>query len=219
LETGKDKGGPRYIAFEGPIGVGKTSMVTLLARRLGARPVYETAEDNPFLGKFYGDIGRWAFQTQLFFLLSRYRQQMALAQTDLFDGIVVSDYLFSKDRIFANLTLDDAELALYEQIWSLLKPRVPVPDVVVYLQASTEVLLDRIELRARGYEKGISPKYIADLNEAYNYYFFHYRETPLLVIKTTHIDFVRNESDLDDLAEKIMSMRAGVEYYTPLSSC
>ncbi len=155
---------------------------------------------------------RWSY-------LNRFRQQEELAQFDLFRQTLVADYLFAKDKIFAYLTLDDAELALYEQIYPLLKARIPRPDVVVFLQASTDVLMERIRLRGREFEKNISREYISDLNDAYNYYFFHYRETPLLVIKTTNIDFVKNESDLDDLARRIADMKAGVEYYTPLGSC
>lgn len=222
MENGKKNRDPRdhrYIVFEGPLGVGKTSIVNLLARKFSARPVLEIAEENPFLQKFYTDMRRYAFQTQLFFLLSRYRQQIALAQQDLFEEMVVSDYLFAKDKIFAYMILDDQELALYEQIYPLLQARIPRPDVVVYLQASTDILMERIKLRGRSFEKSISREYINDLNEAYNYYFFHYRETPLLVINTTSIDFVKNEMDLDDLARQIMSVKGGVEYYTPLSSC
>lgn len=211
--------GPRYVVVEGPIGVGKTALVNRLARKFPARPLLEIAEDNPFLAGFYSDMQRWAFQTQLFFLLSRYRQAMALAQQDLFEEMVVSDYMFAKDKIFAYLTLDDAELALYEQVFSLLQPRIPRPDVVVYLQASTDVLVERIKLRGREFERNITREYLDELNEAYNYYFFHYRETPLLMIKTTNIDFVRNEAELDDLAARILEMKAGVEYYTPPSSC
>jgi deoxyadenosine/deoxycytidine kinase len=210
--------GPRYIAVEGPIGVGKTSLVTRLSRRLEAAVVFEVAEENPFLARFYEDMSRWAFQAQLFFLLSRYRQQQELISQNVFRGRVISDYLFSKDRIFANLNLGDQELALYEQIYPLLHARIPRPDVVVYLQASTDILMERIALRGRSFEKGLSRKYLQQLNDAYEYYFFHYRETPLLVIKTTRIDFVRNEADLDDLVMRIMGMRAGVEYYTPLAS-
>lgn len=208
----------KYIVVEGPIGVGKTSLVNLLARKFSARAVLEIAEDNPFLHKYYTDMKHYAFQTQLFFLLSRYRQQLALAQQDLFDDMVISDYLFAKDKIFAYITLENQELALYEQIYPLLKARIPSPDVVVFLQASTDVLIERIGIRGRGFEKNIPREYIDELNDAYNYYFFHYRETPLLVINTSGIDFVRNEMDLDDLARQIMNIKGGVEYYRPLSS-
>ncbi len=221
MENGQElkQPGPRHIAVEGPIGVGKTSLVNLLAKKFSARAIFEIAEENPFLRKFYGDMARYAFPTQLFFLLSRFRQQQALTQQDLFQEMVISDYLFAKDKIFAYMTLDDQELGLYEQIYNLLHSRLPRPDVVVYLQASTEILLERIKLRGRDFEKGITRQYLDDLNEAYSYYFFHYRETPLLVIKTTNIDFVKNDLDLDDLARRIRGMKGGIEYYTPLGSC
>jgi deoxyadenosine/deoxycytidine kinase len=209
VEKGKN------IVIEGPIGVGKTSLVNLLAKKFAARRVLEAAEDNPFLQHFYGDTKRYAFQTQLFFLLSRYRQQMELAQQDLFEQSVVCDYLFDRDKIFAYLNLDDNELALYEQIYTVLKPRVVVPEVVIYLQASTDVLMERIKRRGRDYEKNISRQYVEELNQAYNYFFFHYSETPLLVINTSVIDFVKNPADLDDLAHQIRNAKKGTEYYTP----
>jgi deoxyguanosine kinase len=225
LETGQESNEtrewltePRYIVIEGPVGVGKTSLVNLLAKKFSARPILEIAEENPFLKKFYGDIRRYAFQTQFYFLLSRYRQQQDLSQQGLFDHTVVCDYLFAKDKIFAYMTLDDEELTLYEQIYPLLNARLIKPDVVIFLQATTDVLMEWIKLRHRDFEKGLSRQYVNDLNEAYNYFFFNYRETPLLVINTNSIDFVRNEGDLDDLARKITRMKGGVEYYTPMSS-
>jgi deoxyadenosine/deoxycytidine kinase len=205
----------KSIVIEGPIGVGKTSLVNLLAKKFSARRVLEAAEDNPFLKHFYTDTKRYAFQTQLFFLLSRYRQQMELAQQDLFQQNVVCDYLFDRDKIFAYLNLDDNELALYEQIYALLKARVIVPDVVIYLQANTEILMERIKRRGREYEKHISKQYVEELNQAYNYFFFHYSETPLLVINTSVIDFVKNPADLDDLTHQIRNAKKGTEYYTP----
>jgi deoxyadenosine/deoxycytidine kinase len=207
-----------YIVIEGPIGVGKTSLVNLLAKRFSAKKILEAADENPFLPQFYDDKKRHAFQTQLFFLLSRFRQQQELAQQDLFQQFIVADYLFDRDRIFAYLNLDDNELALYEQIYGLLKTKITVPDVVIYLQASTDVLVERIARRNRAYEKHLSRQYLEELNQAYNYFFFHYSATPLLVINTNVIDFVQNPIDLDDLATQILHAKRGTEYYTPARS-
>ncbi len=207
----------KYIAIEGPIGVGKTSLAEILAHKLGARIVKEQAEENPFLSDFYQDVRRHAFQTQLFFLLSRYRQQRDLHQTDLFHKGMVSDYLFVKDRIFANLTLDDNELKLYEQIHSTLDANVLKPDMVLYLQANTDTLLKRIGLRGRKYERHITEEYLGEINQAYNYYFFHYQETPLMVVNTNEIDFVHRDADLDDLLEHLEATKHGTLYYQPIS--
>ena len=207
----------RYIAVEGPIGVGKTSLVKLLAERLEGRPVLELVEENPFLKAFYKEPAAHAFQTQLFFLLSRYQQQQALSQQDLFAQVTVSDYLFAKDRIFATLTLQPDELALYERVYAALGPRVVQPDLVIYLQARQEVLLQRIRRRARDYERHFDAEYLAKLAAAYNEFFFHYTDTPLLVINTSDIDFVHNEADLDNLVSVIRKMRKGVHHYLPLA--
>jgi len=205
----------KYVVIEGVIGAGKTSLSQLLAKELNARLVLESVEDNPFLEKFYHDMKSYAFQVQMFFLLSRYRQQEELLQPDLFNRAMVSDYLFAKDRIFANLTLDENEMLLYDRLYNLFKEKVLKPDLVIYLQASTEVLLQRIRMRASPYEKDISHDYIQGLNEAYNYFFFHYSETPLLVINTTGIDFVHKPSDLQDLLKHIKEMKKGTVYYSP----
>jgi deoxyadenosine/deoxycytidine kinase len=207
----------KYIAIEGPIGVGKSSLCEILAHKLGARPVLEVAEENPFIKDFYKDIRRYAFQTQLFFLLSRYRQQQEIQQTDLFSKGLVSDYLFAKDRLFANMVLDDNELQLYEQIHSTLNARVLKPDLVVYLQASTDTLMKRISLRGRKFENPITREYLEELNKAYNYYFFHYQETPLVVINTNEIDFVHRDADLDDLLAHMGKSQKGTTYYQPVS--
>jgi deoxyguanosine kinase len=207
----------KYIAIEGPIGVGKTSLAEILAHKLGAKIVREETEVNPFLTEFYKDIRRHAFQTQLFFLLSRFRQQRELHQTDLFHKGMVSDYMFVKDRIFANITLDDNELKLYEQIHAILNASVLKPDLVIYLQANAETLHKRIALRGRKFEKHISAEYLEQINQAYNYYFFHYQETPLMVVNTNDIDFVHRDADLDDLLEHMGKVSKGTLYYQPVS--
>jgi deoxyguanosine kinase len=206
----------RFIAVEGPIGVGKSSLVDLLATRYNAVKVLER-NDNPFLRDFYREKPGAAFQAQLFFLLNRYVQQRDLAQNDLFQQVTLCDYIFAKDKIFAYLNLDDAELMIYEKIYSLLADNLPRPDLVIYLQASPQVLSERIRRRKRDYEAEISDKYLEDLIQAYNYFFYHYSETPLLVINTTDIDFVENESDLEDLVGQIQNMGRGVQYYMPMS--
>jgi deoxyadenosine/deoxycytidine kinase len=208
----------RYIALEGPIGVGKTSLAKLLGERLGGRAVLEVVEDNPFLPRFYQDRNAWAFQTQLFFLLSRWQQQQQLLQADLFSAATVSDYVFAKDRIFATLTLQPAELSLYDRVYEALGPRVPQPDLVIYLQARLEVLLQRIKRRGRDYERHFDADYLESLARAYNDYFFHYTETPLLVINTSDIDFVHNPGDLDNLVSVVRKMRKGVHHYLPLAA-
>lgn len=209
---------PRYIVVEGPIGVGKTSLVDLLSERLKGRKLLEVAEDNPFLPNFYKDPKRYAFQTQLWFLLNRFRQQQALAQFDLFRQTLVADYLFAKDKIFAYLTLEDHDLSLYERVHALLQVQVPVPDLVIFLQASTEALLQRIAIRGKAYEREIDGKYLGELNEAYTHYFFHYTASPLLVVNTSDIDFVNRREDFEDLIKKIGETRLGMQYYVPLGS-
>jgi deoxyguanosine kinase len=207
----------RYIVIDGPIGVGKTSLATLLAPDLNARLIFERAEENPFLTDFYHDPARFRFQTQIFFLMSRFAQQEEFSQHDLFNQVTISDYLFAKDRIFAYLNLNDHELGLYEQIYKMIEPKVIRPDLVIYLQADTETILRRIKQRARPFEKDVSRDYIEAVNEAYSHYFFRYTETPLLVINTSDIDFVHNPQDLDDLIRQILSMRQGTLYYVPRS--
>jgi deoxyguanosine kinase len=205
-----------YIVIEGVIGVGKTSLATLLAERMNARSVLEEVEENPFLEDFYRDPPHYAFQTQIFFLLSRYRQQMEFPQQDLFQQKTISDYLFDKDKIFAYINLNEKELSLYERLWSLLYRDIPKPDLVIYLQANTETLMQRIGERNRSYEKSISSEYIQRLNEAYSYFFFHYTDSPLLVVNTAKIDFVHNAEDLEDLLEQIRKPHVGTKYYVPM---
>jgi deoxyadenosine/deoxycytidine kinase len=206
----------RFIAVEGPIGVGKSSLVELLATRFNAVKIKEQIE-NPFLRDFYREKPGAAFQAQLFFLLNRFVQQRDLSQTDLFQQMTLCDYIFAKDKIFAYLNLDDSELMIYERLYALLSEKVPRPDLVIYLQGTAQVLVERIRKRSRDYEADISDKYLEDLIQAYNYFFYHYKETPLLVINTTDIDFVENESDLEDLVTQIRNMGKGVQYYRPMS--
>jgi deoxyadenosine/deoxycytidine kinase len=209
---------PRYIVVEGPIGVGKTTLSNLLAERLGARVVLEQHEENPFLSGFYADPKKHAFKAQLFFLLSRFQQQQTLSQQDLFTRSTVADYLFAKDRIFATLTLDPAELALYGQVYDLLRPRVVRPDLVVYLQARTDVLLQRVRRRGRDYERAIEPAYLEALAKAYGDFFFHYEETPLLVVNTSDIDVEGDPDDLEALLTIIRRHRKGTQHYVPLGT-
>jgi len=205
----------RYIVVEGVIGVGKTSLCRALSESLGARLNLEVLEENPFIERFYEDRGGNAFVTQMFFLLSRYRQQQAIGQGDLFQGRIISDYLFAKDRIFANVNLDDDELRLYEHMATLLESRITRPDLVVYLQASTELLMQRIRDRGRSFERDMDPEYIQALNEAYNYFFFHYEETPLLVVNCNEIDFVRHRGHYEDLLARFQQPFTGTQYYVP----
>jgi len=209
---------PRFIAIEGCIGAGKTSLVDLLGKQLDAQVVREKDDENPFIGKFYQDRESFGFQTQVFFLLNRYNQYMSLAQRDLFSSVVLVDYLFNRDRLFAALNLKDQELKLYDQIYSLLQNKVPKPDLVIFLQASTDILRSRVEKRGREYEAFMDPDYLDNVNKSFNNFFFYYSETPLLVINTNEIDFVNNNCDLEELIIKINNHKIGREYYHPLGS-
>ena len=204
-----------YIAVEGPIGVGKTTVVEKLAERLDATTVLEDWASNPFLRPFYDGGAGAAFQVELFFLLSRYRQQQELLQRHLFAQATFSDYVFEKSRLFAYLNLDDSELLIYEKLFSLLAEAVPKPDLVVYLQAPTEVLMKRVKTRGRPEESRLSEEYLTEVNRAYNHYFFHYGATPLLVVNTADVDFARSTEDLDDLLRQIRGMGKGTQYYVP----
>ena len=208
----------KYIVVEGPIGVGKTSLAKMLANEFQGRMVFERVEDNPFLPKFYKSRELYAFQNQTFFLLNRYQQQMELAQQNLFNQNTVADYLFAKDQIFATLTLSVEELSLYQQIYVLLNTRVPKPDLVVYLQARPEVLYKRVKKRDKKFERGVTFEYLSEVSQAYNQFFFHYDETPLLVVNTSEIDFVSSSKDLADLIKEINNMGSGTQHYIPLGS-
>ncbi|MEC7641078.1 MAG: deoxynucleoside kinase [Nitrospinota bacterium] len=209
---------PRFIAVEGAIGAGKTSLVNLLNEQYHAKLILENGEKNPFLGKFYEDRQTHAFQTQIFFLLDRYQQYLELAQMDLFNSVIIIDYLFQRDRIFANLNLKGHEFQLYEKIFNMLNGKIPKPDLVIFLQARTEILLQRVQKRGREYEQNIDLEYLEAVNKAFNHYFFYYSETPLLIINTNEIDFVEKKCDLDQLINKINHHRMGREYHNPLGS-
>jgi len=206
-----------YIAIEGPIGVGKTSLAELLSKELGARLVLEDFEDNPFLPDFYNDPERFGFQTQLFFLLQRYRQQQDLRQVDMFQKLLITDYMFVKDRLFASLNLDDKEMHLYDTVASLLERNIIKPDLVIYLQADTDVLMKNIEKRGRNMERDVTWEYIDALSQVYTEYFFRYQDTPLVIINTNNIDFVENEKDLKEVIDYIRQPVSGTKFFNPVS--
>lgn len=204
-----------YIALEGPIGVGKTTLAQVIAGEIGARLILEDAEKNPFLTRFYEDPEKYAFPVQLYFLLTRYNQQRELAQQDLFAQATVADYLFAKDRIFANLNLAPDEVVLYEQVYKLLDAKMAKPDLVVYMLARTDVLAERLRRRNRDFERDISYEYLERLSGAYRDFFFYYDEAPLLVVDTSDIDFVANPADLADLIREIDRAGQGVQHFVP----
>jgi deoxyadenosine/deoxycytidine kinase len=211
----KPQNRPRYIAVEGPIGVGKSSLAEILAETLGARLVREDPGGNPFLASFYRDPKRYALSAQLFFLLQRYGQQADLAQGSLFEpGGLVADYLFAKDHLFATLTLSPDELALYDRVYQALRPRVAAPDLVVYLHARAEVLLERVEKRGRPEERPIRREYLREVAKAYSEFFFSYNDGPLLIVDASEIDFVGNPEDRAALLEVIAQTRAGVNHWS-----
>ena len=194
-----------FVAIEGVIGAGKTTLAELLSERNGARLVLEQFEENPFLPKFYENRKRYAFQTQLAFLASRFKQQQNMTSPDLFDECIISDYIFEKDRIFARLNLDDDELALYDNIYSIMTGISARPDLVIYLQSNVERLLKNINNRGRDYEKHITPEYLQELSDAYNQFFYHYNKSPLIIINATKIDFVNNSNHLKYIEEQIFN--------------
>jgi deoxyguanosine kinase len=205
----------KYLAIEGVIGVGKTSLARLLARSYDGRLVLERHDENPFLEDFYKEPGRYAFQTQLFFLLSRFQQQHELRQQDVFHPLTITDYIFSKDKIFAYLNLEERELQLYERVYQTVERDVAHPDLIIYLQSSVERLMRNIRRRGRSFEKLITEEYIQALNEAYNHFFFHYHASPLLVVNAATLDFVQKEEDLETLKNQIERHSGGVTFFNP----
>ena len=210
-----DKYEPNYIAIEGVIGVGKTSFAEMLTKAIDAEQMNDEVFGNPFLVDFYKNRKRYGFSCQLFFLLSRFQQQQQLQTRDLFARRIVADYLYARDSIFASVNLSDRELALYNRIAPVLAGDIPKPDLVIYLQASTPMLLRRIRKRNFPFERSIDADYIDSLNKAYDYFFFDYQETPLLVVRTDNIDFVNTPGHFNDLLEQISKPVAGKKYYSP----
>jgi deoxyguanosine kinase len=208
---------PRFIAIEGPIRVGKTSLADILADRLHAARISDV-EDNPFLDAFYRDEPGAAFQAQFYFLLQRYKQLHALDLAAVPDRIILCDYIFERDRIFANLNLSNSELQLYDQYYELFAEQVPIPDLVIYLQAKLETLKKRIAKKNVPFEHHISDAYLEAVVNAYEHFFFHYRSSDLLVIETSEIDFVDRNEDLQELLERLSQPVKGTQYFLPLGS-
>ena len=206
-----------YVAIEGTIGVGKTSLAKLISEHLGAKLVLEEFQDNPFLSDFYEDPERHAFQTQLWFLLQRFQQQQDLRQIDMFQNLVITDYMFVKDRLFASLNLNEKEMSLYDTVANMMERNVIGPDLVIFLQADTETLMRNISRRGRDFEKNMSEDYIDALNQVYNEYFFRYQETPLIIINTNNIDFVQNPGDLEEMISYIRQPISGTKFFNPSS--
>jgi len=203
----------RYIAVEGPIGSGKTSLARRLAARLGADLLLEQPADNPFLARFYQDMARYALPTQLFFLFQRARQLEPLAQPDMFGRATVADFLIDKDPLFARITLSGDELALYQRIYDALRPQAPVPDLVIYLQAQPQVLIERVRRRASDFERGIGEEYLALLAEGYARFFYHYAAAPVLIVNSENLNFVERDADFDLLLERLRAMKSRREYF------
>ncbi len=206
----------KYIAIEGVIGAGKTTLAKMLAKKMNANLVLESYEDNPFLEKFYKNPRRYALHTQMYFLMSRYKQLLELRQDDLFHEYMVADYIFEKDKIFAYLNLADDELELYERMVSFIERNLKKPDLVIYLQSTVERLMANINERGRAAEKNMSETYISDLNEAYNYFFFRFKASRVMIVNATEMDFVNNENDFNDLIAEILKPEHGnIEYFNP----
>ena len=203
----------RYLVVEGPIGAGKTSLAKRLGERLGADLLLEQPEENPFLARFYQDMPRYAFPTQLFFLFQRAKQIEPLAQTDMFRSPTVSDFLLDKDPLFARITLSGDEFALYQRIYEALRPHAPAPDLVVYLQAQPDILIDRVRRRAALFERGISEEYLALLAESYTRFFYHYDASPVLIVNSENLNFVQRDADFELLVQRIRGMKSRREFF------
>ncbi len=202
----------RYLVVEGPIGSGKSTLARLLAERYGADVLMEDANANPFLPQFYRDMKRYALATQMFFLFQRVNQLAAIRQPDLFEKKTIADYMLAKDTLFAKLTLDDNEFALYSQLYNHLRPQAPTPDLVIYLQASVDALMQRIARRARPMERGINEEYLMRLSDTYTQYFYDYNESPVLIVNSDRFNFADNSADLDMLVKRIDTLRGRREY-------
>jgi deoxyguanosine kinase len=203
----------RYIVVDGPIGAGKTSLALRLATQLGAALLLEKPDENPFLQRFYGDVARYALPTQLFFLFQRINQLRDLAQLDMFESVTVSDFLLDKDPLFARLTLPDAELILYQQIFDSQSFQAPPPDLVIYLQAPVETLISRVKRRGNAYERSISEEYLAKLADSYSRFFYHYDAAPVLIVNSEHLNFVDEQKDFELLLSRIAQMRSPREFF------
>ena len=206
---------PEFIVVEGPIGVGKTTLAKKLADSFGSELLLEGAAENPFMSRFYENPKAAALSTQLFFLLQRTRQMQEIRQADMFNPVRIADFLMEKDRLFAELTLDEDELKLYEQVYDQLTLDVPEPDLVVYLQAPVEVLLGRIENRGIQYERLIESAYLQRLSDSYVNFFYHYTDAPLLIVNATEVDFANNDNDYQQLLQRLKSIKSGRHYYNP----